>query len=96
VPNDELHRAREILTSSGSLIATHIWGFLKSGVLLMRGKLFYGTDVVWDKFVHGITGVLPLTEISGDRGARVVQLQHELMSRSASFELRTDENPYTQ
>jgi scyllo-inositol 2-dehydrogenase (NADP+) len=93
VPNDELHRAREILTSSGSFIGTHLWGFLKSGVLLLRGKLFYGTDVVWDKFVDGITGKHSPSEISAARGARVVRLQHELMSQSTPFELRTDENP---
>jgi predicted dehydrogenase len=94
MPNDNLHRAREILTSSGSLIATHLWGFFKSGILLAQGKLFYGTDVVWEKFFNQITGRELTTEISAGRGARVVKLQHEIMSKSIVAELRADENPH--
>jgi scyllo-inositol 2-dehydrogenase (NADP+) len=96
LPNDNLHRAREILTSSGSLIATHLWGFLKSGVLLAQSKLFYGTEIVWDKFFQQISGKRPAPEISAGRGARVVKLQHEIMNKSSSFELRPDENSHTQ
>ena len=94
VPNDNLHRAREILTSSGSLIATHLWGFLKSGILLAQGKLFYGTDIVWDRFVNQITEKQLASEISAEKGARVVMLQHEIMSKSSSLELRSDENSH--
>jgi predicted dehydrogenase len=96
VPNDELHRAREILTSSASVIGTHLWGFLKSGILLAQGKLFYGNETVWDKFFQQITGRQPAAEISVGRGARVVRLQHEIMSKSSSFEFRSDENPHAQ
>ena len=96
LPNDELHRAREILTSSASSIATHLWGFLKSGVLLMQGNLFYGTEVVWDRFFKQITGGQPASEISAARGARIVRLQHEIMSKSSYFELPSDEDPHPQ
>lgn len=93
MPNDDVHRARDILASSGSFIGTHLWGFLKSGILLTQGKLFYGSDVVWDKFIDGITGKNPASEISTARGARVVKLQHEIMQKSAVFELPGNENP---
>lgn len=96
LPNDGLHRAREILTSSGSLITTHLWGFLKSGILLARGKLFYGTDVVWDRFIDEISGKAPAREIAAARGARVVRYQHEIISKSAAVELSTHETSYTE
>jgi hypothetical protein len=82
LPNDETHRAREILTSSTSVIASHLWGFIKSGILLARGKLFYGADVVWQQFVDELIGTQSATNISSQRGIRIVELQHELMNRS--------------
>ena len=95
LPNDGPHRAREILTSSGAFLGTHLWGFLKSGLLLARGKLFYGTDVVWDKFVEEVTAQRPAPEISGARGARVVHLQHEIMSNSITFDMPAHEDSHT-
>jgi len=91
LPNDGAHRAREILASSAAAIGTHLWGFLQSGALLARGSLFYGAEVVWEKFVGQIEGA-PAPEISVERGARVVVLQHELMTKSAFFDLPSDEH----
>ena len=87
LPNDGPHRAREILATSSSFITTHIWGFLQSGVLLARGNLFYGADIVWAKFVKEIYGQQKAQEISVARGARVVELQHEIMAKSTFIEM---------
>jgi predicted dehydrogenase len=92
MPNDGLHRAREILTSSGSFISSHLWGFAKSGLLLTRGNLFYGADHVWSRFVKCIEERDAAPEISTARGARIVSLQHELMDLSRKFELTANEN----
>lgn len=89
MPNDGQHRAREILASSASFIGTHLWGFLKSGVRLLRGDLFYGADIVWDRFVNELTGTRPAEEISAARGTRVVERQHEIIERSDIHELAT-------
>ncbi len=87
MPNDGPHRAREILTSSASFIGTHLWGFIQSGVRLLRGTLFYGTDIVWERFVDELNGVRPAEEISVMRGRRVVERQHEVMNRSLIHEI---------
>lgn len=82
LPNDGLHRAREILSSSGSVLFTHLTGFFTSGVLLARKKLFYGADIVWDKFVNQISTGEAASEISAERGLQIVKRQHELMHKS--------------
>lgn len=87
LPNDGAHRAREILTSSASSITTHLWGFLTSGLLQARGKLFYGADIVWERFVEEIEGIRPADEISALRGLRIVNLQYEIMTQSETFEI---------
>ncbi|CAG0968020.1 putative oxidoreductase YdgJ [Anaerolineales bacterium] len=92
MPNDGLHRAREILTSSGSLVFTHLWGFFKSGILLARGRLFYGSDMVWERFTDGLEMKHHPIEISVVRGLRIVELQHEIMNKSMIFKLAADEN----
>jgi scyllo-inositol 2-dehydrogenase (NADP+) len=92
MPNDKSHRAREILASSSSFVSTHLSGFFKSGILLARGKLFYGADIVWERFVSGLEGKQPPLEISVARGLHVVELQHEIMEKSALFELPANEN----
>jgi predicted dehydrogenase len=96
IPNDGLHRAREILSTSGSLLTTHVWGFLKSGLLLSRGNLFYGSEWVWDKFVKGIEDDSSMREISVERGLRVVTLQHEIMRESEIIELPNNENSHVE
>ncbi len=87
MPNDGAHRAREITASTGSFIGTHLWGFLKSGTLLMQKKLFYGADVVWDKFIKSIQENKHVNGISIYDGLKVVEFQHELMQKSSTFEL---------
>jgi hypothetical protein len=87
MPNDGQHRAREILTSSGSFIGTHLWGFIKSGLHLLHGDLFYGADIVWDRFINELNGIRPAAEISAACGTRVVERQHEIMERSSIHKL---------
>jgi scyllo-inositol 2-dehydrogenase (NADP+) len=93
VPNDGLHRAREILATSGSFITTHLWGFFKSGVRLLGSNLFYGSDIVWDRFVNELDGKQIASEISVARGDRIVNLQHEIMEKSTTFDLPEHEDP---
>lgn len=87
IPNDGQHRAREILTSSAAFVGTHLWGFVKSGVHLLRGNLFYGTDIVWQHFIDELTGTRPADAISAARGTRVVERQHEIMEQSDIYEI---------
>lgn len=91
-PNDGLHRAREILMTSGSTVATHLKGFIQSGVLLARGKLFYGADVVWEKFLAEILRHEPAVPISAERGIEIVRQQHELMTNSDIVKVTADES----
>lgn len=82
LPNDGLHRAREILATSSFSIATHVWGFVTSGILLARKNLFYGSDIVWEKFTDQINNNKHAEEISAELGLQIVELQHQLMEKS--------------
>jgi len=82
LPNDGAHRAREILISSVLAIATHAGGFFTSGLLLAQGRLFYGADIVWKKFIDQIDGNGLAEEISARRGLHIVEMQHEIMTKS--------------
>ncbi|GAB4482289.1 MAG: hypothetical protein OHK0031_04830 [Anaerolineales bacterium] len=82
LPNDGAHRAREILTSSLSVFASHAVGFFTSGLMLAQGKLFYGADVVWQKFIDELDGKGATQEISARRGLRILEMQHQVMSQS--------------
>lgn len=93
LPNDKSHRAHEILTSTGATILTHLIGFFQSGVLMTRKKLFYGADIVWQKFIDSIDGKQNIVEISAEQGAKIVSMQHEIMNESTVFVLTKYENP---
>jgi len=87
LPNDQAHRAREILTSSGSAMLTHIIGFAQSGALLLRKKLFYGADLVWQNFIDEVEGIRRSPQISAVYGAKIVNMQHEIMNNSNIIEV---------
>lgn len=87
LPNDGPHRARQILLSSLSAGTTHIFGFLKSGVALLGGKLYYGTDKIWERFLAAIEGQPIETHLTAEGGSHIVQLQHQLMRRSQVWTL---------
>lgn len=82
LPNDGLHRAREILASSASAIRTHLSGFMESGILLTQKKMFYGADIVWKIFTEHIKYGHPANQISAEHGLRIVELQHQLINKS--------------
>lgn len=87
LPNDGSHRAREILTSSASAMWTHSTGFVQAGLLLVARRLFYGADVVWQKFIDEIQNQRPAIEISAEMGAKVVSMQHQIMRESILHEI---------
>lgn len=82
LPNDGQHRAREILKSSFSTIATHLSGFFQSGILLLSRRLYYGADQIWQLFIDEVKGKSKAMEISGSTGIRIVEMQHEIMNHS--------------
>lgn len=80
VPNDGTHLGRDILRTSASAGWSHVAGTLKSGVLLMAGRLSYGNDEVVRNFCLACQGQRgALAGISAADGAAVVGMQHRVI-----------------
>lgn len=80
IPNDRSHRAGHVLRTSWGALCGHAWGFLQSGILLTRGGLRYGNDVVLETFVNAIQTNRPPTSMSAEDGLHVLELQHRILA----------------
>lgn len=84
VPDDDGHRAFDILRSSGAAALTHGLGVAASGARLALGKLSYGNDDVVARFAAAVReGVAP-QGISIDDGVKVLALQHAIMAAAGA------------
>jgi len=80
IPNDGTHRAHEILRTSGWAIGTHLLGTFASGIRILRRKLYYGTDRVYNSFVQAIYTNQKPHGISDRDGIEVVRMQNEIFA----------------
>lgn len=83
LPNDGSHRAREILRSSGRLVAGHVAGVASSGARLLGKRLKYGNDEVVRRFIDAVEGRPEgLRGMSGEDGYAVVAAIEEILMRA--------------
>jgi scyllo-inositol 2-dehydrogenase (NADP+) len=83
VPNDRSHRGRDILRTSAIAGWSHLVGSVKSGALLVAGRLTYGNDEVVERFCLACKGQRNgLAGISASDGAAVVTMQHKIIESS--------------
>lgn len=83
LPNDGSHRAREILRTSGRMVAGHVAGVASSGVRLVSKRLLYGNDEVVRRFVDAVEGRPErLRWMSGADGQAVVASIEEILTRA--------------
>jgi len=81
LPTDRAHGARDILATSASAVAGHLWGTLTSGLLLVRGALDYGNDEVVRRFVEAVENGTEPADISGSDGLAVVSAMARVMEK---------------
>jgi predicted dehydrogenase len=80
VPNDESHRAREILRSSAAIVGGHLAGVAASGTRLVGGRLTYGNDEVVSRFVDATEGAAHrLRWLGADDGCAVVACIEDIL-----------------
>jgi scyllo-inositol 2-dehydrogenase (NADP+) len=83
VPNDRSHLGRDILRTSAIAGWAHLVGTVKSGALLVTGRLTYGNDEVVERFGLACQGeVNALAGISASDGIAVVTMQHRIIEAS--------------
>ena len=87
LPNDQAHTAATILRTSASATCQHWLQHLPSGIGMMRGNLFYGTDEVFARFADGIGGVPDrLAPIDDNAALSVLRRQHEIIAELKPYE----------
>ena len=79
-PNDGAHRARDILKTSFSIIRSHLSGTARSGVQLLRKRLYYGTDQLLDRFTDAVLFNSEMHGMSVEDGLEVTKLQYEVIN----------------
>jgi scyllo-inositol 2-dehydrogenase (NADP+) len=83
LPNDGSHRAREILRSSGRMVAGHVAGVASSGMRLVGKRLQYGNDEIVRRFVDAVDGRRErLRWMSGEDGQAVVAAIEQILTRA--------------
>lgn len=81
LPNDDRHRARDVLASSRRLLTSHAGGFVRSGFGLIRHRLSYGNDQVVRRFLDAVEGDRErLQGIDGRDGCEVVACIEDLLA----------------
>lgn len=79
VPSDGTHRARDIMATSRRALTGHTAGFIGSGVRLLRKRLFWGHDVLIERFLAAIrTDAAPPVPI--DEALNVVRLTDQILA----------------
>lgn len=81
LPNDGLHDTYRVFRTSWLSTIQHWTQHWTSGLRHLRGTLFYGNTVVFDRFARAVQSAIPPQGISADDALRVLTLQHELMHR---------------
>ena len=82
VPNDGLHKGRDVLRSSGAMVLGHTRGFVSSGWLFARGRLLYGNDQVVQRFVDAVEGRPErIRWMTGEDGVATVACEEEILTR---------------
>lgn len=80
LPNDGVHRAKDILRTSLTGAAQHFWGVFTGGLRYASKRHHYGNDEVVRRFYRAIHGEDCLQGMSGQEGLRVTELMHQLIS----------------
>ena len=77
LPDDGKHAWPQILRTSACAIFQHIMQHIPNGIAYLRGRLDYGNDEIFDRFIRAVQSGTPPTGISMDDALAVLKLQHE-------------------
>jgi predicted dehydrogenase len=82
LPNDGAHQTPEVFRTSLFATGQHLLQHLASGILHLRGCLFYGNEEVFLRFARAVRGSTEsLLPIGPEAALAVLRLQHEILSR---------------
>ena len=82
VPNDGLHKGRDVLRSSSAMLLGHAAGFVTSGFQFARRRLVYGNDNVASRFVDAVEGRPErIRWMTGEDGVAAVACLEEILTR---------------
>jgi len=79
LPDDGLHETKAVLGTSLRGTLAHWGGYVRNGLPHLRGKLSYGNDEVFRRFVEAATTGRPAKDIGGADALAVLRLMHDVM-----------------
>lgn len=83
LPNDGQHLSLEVMRTTWSAVGWHLWGVFTSGLAMLRGRLLYGNEEVFRRFLDAVeTGQAP-ADINGSDGLAVVRSLHQILDLAA-------------
>ena len=82
LPNDEGHKALDILNTSRHAMVGHLKGTLASGLRVLNRNMFYGFEEVVDLFAESILNKRSLSVIAASEALKTNDLQFELMNQA--------------
>lgn len=82
LPNDGVHRAKDILWTSLIGAAQHFSGVLTGGIRYLAWRHHYGNDEVVRRFYRAIQGDDCLQGMSAQEGLRVIEMMHQLIDQA--------------
>jgi scyllo-inositol 2-dehydrogenase (NADP+) len=82
IPNDGLHKGRDVLRSSSAMLLGHAAGFASSGFRFAQKRLAYGNDEVVGRFVDAVEGRPErIRWMTGEDGVAAVACLEEILTR---------------
>jgi scyllo-inositol 2-dehydrogenase (NADP+) len=82
LPNDRRHTTATVFRTTLSAVWGHLSEHMISGVRHFTGRLFYGNDEVFRRFVDAVKGERPLQDVTGEDALSVLRMQHEIIDAS--------------
>jgi len=80
--NDGAHGTLDVFRTSLAMTTQHWTQHITSGLPHLKGRLFYGNEEVFERFVRAIRGESEALEpIGSDSALLILRLQHEILDR---------------
>lgn len=88
LPTDKEHQAKDIAKNSFLFTLQYWLQFINKGFSNIAGNLFYGHNVVVNKFINSIINGTKNKEISGEKGMSNVILMNEVIAKAKKINVQ--------
>jgi len=84
LPNDNVHRAQQVVRTSLTASWNHWWQHILNGPGHLTGRMLYGNETVFSRFAQAIINNTPLNGISAIDALEVLKMQWDILDNCKS------------